>query len=321
MVSNRELRSAPNNQLTTHGVKRLPGDTQSLNLRRDNLGPCLTITPELLAGFRDWLLAEQGTSEGTVRKYMYYLPRLQGLHLCRKQDVSRAFELMRLTKVSYEAFSRLLTYVERKLEGYEDLAARLRRAMPKKPKSKEDTYVPPDERVRELLHCLSEKHDQVYYLTALVLAYTGLRGTEARYILVNAQRLQAVELPYGAVRVHLDPEMQRGSKRAFVAYMPRWLWERVKARQGGMPHEDTVEKRFRECGLPLKYLRKWWRQKAKELGVDSETIEAFQGRPSTVGGRHYTDWIPILDREYQQIMKHLDNKLGTLTTVPTSRKL
>ncbi len=271
---------------------------------------CLIVSRVLLEGFQRWLREEQRTSEGTVRKYMYYLPRIEGMALCGKQDVSLAFERMKLTKVSYEAFSRLLTYVEKKLEGYEDLVAKLRKAMPKKPKSKEDTYVPPDGQVRELLRCLEAK-GRAYHLVALILAYTGLRGTEARFILENARSLQAVELPYGAVRVHMPSEEQeRGTKRAYVAYMPRWLWERVLAYWGRVPHEDTIEKKFRECGLPLKYMRKWWRQTAKKLRVDSETIEAFQGRPRTIGGRNYTDWLPILDEEYQKVMQAISMKLS-----------
>ena len=217
-----------------------------------------------------------------------------------------AFERMRLTKVSYEAFSRLLTYVEKKLEGYEDLAAKLRKAMPKKPRSREDTYVPPDTRVLEAYRCLGECCGEPYTLFFLVLAYTGLRGTEARYLLENAGRLQAVGLPYGAVRVHMGTEMQRGSKRAYVAYMPAWLWTKIRNYKGRLPHQDTLEDKLRECGLPLKYLRKWWRQTAKKLHVDSETIEAFQGRPRTIGGRHYTDWLPILDKEYERIMESIE---------------
>ncbi|RLG79164.1 MAG: hypothetical protein DRO40_13140, partial [Thermoprotei archaeon] len=53
----------------------------------------------------------------------------------------------------------------------------------------------------------------------------------------------------------------------------------------------------------LKYIRKWWRQKLKKLGIDSEDIEAFQGRTKTIGAKHYTDWIPILDEEYEKILE------------------
>ena len=129
------------------------------------------MTPEPLAGFREWLLREQGTSEGTVRKYMYYLPRLQGASLCGKQDVSLAFEKMRLTKVSYEAFSRFLTYLEKKT-AYEELALSLRRALPRKPRSREDTFVPPDSEVRGLGECVV-KHGEAYRLLYSIMVYSG----------------------------------------------------------------------------------------------------------------------------------------------------
>jgi len=295
----------PSNQLTTDSSMRLPGDAPGVEPGQVNSSPCLQITPELLADFRRWLLEEEGTSEGTVRKYWYYLPKLEGFSLCDKASVSKAFSLMGLNKVSYEAFSRLLTFLEKKT-SYEELALSLRRALPKKPKAKEDTYVPSDNQVRANLDCVSQ-YGEAYILLHYILAYSGLRFEEALEIL-RSRILRAVELGYGAVRVHLD--MQRGSKRAYVAYLPSWLWEHIQAYEGPLHNEHTIKRRFRGCGLAVKYYRKWWRQKAKELGVDSETIEAFQGRPRTIGGRHYTDWLPILDREYQRIMEYITEKLG-----------
>jgi len=193
---------------------------------------------------------------------------------------------MGLTKTSYEAFSRLLTYLEKKTPEAQE---------------REDTYIPPDAQVAGMPECLA-RHGEAYLLLHLLLAYTGLRFEEARWILENHDRVRAVELPYGAVRLHLPPELQRASKRAFAAYLLAWLWEKVQAYQGPLHNPHTLKRRFRECGLAVKYYRKWWRQKAKELGVDSETIEAFQGRPQHGRGRHYTDWIPILDREYKRTM-------------------
>jgi len=117
----------------------------------------LTITEELLEEFTRWLREEEHTSESTIRKYMYYLPKLTSFTFSSKADVIKAFELMGYTKVSREALSRLFTFVERKLEGYEELVYRLQKAMPKAKKSKADTYVPPDTKVLELGKCLAAK--------------------------------------------------------------------------------------------------------------------------------------------------------------------
>ncbi len=296
---------APSHQLTTGGSNRLPGDALGLEAGQVN-SPCLTVTTELLASFREWLLEEQGTSQKTVRDYMRYLRKTEGLSLCGKTDTTKAFQLMGLNKASHEAFSRLLTYIEKKT-AYEELALTLRKALPRKPKSREDTYVPPDSLVKQMPSCL-ESYGEAYTLLHYILFYSGLRFEEALAILSQARQLRAVELPYGAVRIHLD--MLRGSKRAYVAYLPSWLLERLQEYRGPLHNKHTYKRRFRGCGLAVKYYRKWWRQKAKELGIDSETIEAFQGRPSTIGGRHYTDWLPILDKEYQHIMQYITEKLG-----------
>ena len=266
----------------------------------------LIVTEELLEEFTKWLHEEEGTSESTIRKYMYYLPKLTGFIFSSKADVSKAFELMGYTKVSREALSRLFTFVERKLEGYEGLVYRLRKAMPKAKRSRMDTYVPPDTKVLELGKCLAAR-GPVYSCIYNILVSTGCRGIEARFILGNADKLRVVELPYEVVRIHLPGELQRGSKNEYVVYMPKQVWLQILKLQGTrIPHEDTIEKAFKKCGLNLKYIRKWWRQKAKQIGLDSENIEAFQGRITTIGGKHYTDWIPILDQDYKKIKQTIE---------------
>jgi len=262
-------------RLTTETLQQLPRAIQTTTSSLVN--SCLEITPSLIDAFDRWLAEEQGTGEKTRRDYRRYLSRIAGLRLCSKSDVALVFEHMGLTKTSYEAFSRLLTYLEKRTQ-HEALAIALRKALPRKPKAREDTYVPPDPKVVSTLGCLEACCGEPYTLFYLTLAYTGLRATEARKILEQAPRLEAVQLPYGAVRIHLPRELQRGSKRAYVAYMPAWLWGQIQAYTGRLPHQDTLEDKLRKCGLAAKYLRKWWRQKAKELGIDSETIEAFQGR-------------------------------------------
>lgn len=79
--------------------------------------------------------------ESTLRQYMYYVPRLAGLRLCRKDDVSRVFKRIELNKSSYEAFSRFLKFLEKTRE-LDELVVRLRKGMPKKPVAKTDNVYP-----------------------------------------------------------------------------------------------------------------------------------------------------------------------------------
>ena len=147
-----------------------------------------------------------------------------------------------------------------------------------------------------------------YTLIYNVLVSTGCRGTEARYLIENIRRLRAVDLGH-YVRVHID--LQRGSKNEFVMYLPKKVYEQLLSWRGKLPHQDNIEKTFKELGLAIKYFRKWFRQLCKCLKIDSEDIEALQGRVTTVGGRHYTDWILILDKDYRKILKTIKRYLIT----------
>ncbi len=271
---------------------------------------CFEITDEAIHDFFKWLKKDYpGMKPKSIKQYEYYIPKLKGLTLCSKRDVDKVFKILKLSKPSYETFSRFLTYIEKRYDGYETLVLKLRKAMPKKPKAREDTYVPPDSKVCELGKCL-EKQGEIYKSIYNILVSTGCRGTEARYILEHIHELKAVKLDYGAVRIHLPPELQRGSKNEYIVYIPLELYEALlKLDTNKLPHQDTIEDKFRECGLPLKYLRKWFRQKLKLLKIDSETIEAFQGRVKTIGGKHYTDWIPLLDEAYKIVLPEIKKSL------------
>ncbi|MEM1983314.1 MAG: integrase [Sulfolobales archaeon] len=242
--------------------------------------------------------------ESTLRQYMYYVPRLAGLKLCGKDDVSRVFKRIGLNKSSYEAFSRFLTFLEKTRE-LDELMLKLRKGMPRKPVAKADTYVPPDNvilEVRENIRKLGKPYTLIYD----VLVSSGCRGTEATHLIKHINEVRAVDLGQ-YVRIHLD--LQRGSKNVFVLYLPKEVYGEIREYRGTIPHQDTIEKAFKEAGLQIKYFRKWWRQLLKRIGIDSEDIEAFQGRVSSIGGKHYTDWTPILDENYKKILPHIKKYL------------
>ncbi len=265
---------------------------------------CLEVTKELVGEFVRWVREVNPRITGQLKQYERYVPRLVGLKLCGKEDVSKAFEAMGgLNKSSYEAFRRFLTFLE-KTKELDELVAKLKKALPKKPKAREDTYVPPDSlilKVRDTIKQLGSPYTLFYN----VLVSTGCRGTEARYLIQNIKRLRAVRLGYGAVRVHVD--LQRGSKNEFVMYLPEEVYDQLLKWEGKLPHEDTIERKFKESGLAIKYFRKWFRQQCKRLGIDVEVIEFLQGRVSAlgIGAKHYTDLVELADRAYPKILNHV----------------
>jgi len=262
------------------------------------LDQCLEITKDVVEGFLAWLRDQNpGISVKTLRDYMSYAYKLGGTRVCSPEDAFRA--MGGLNKRSYEVFRRLLTFLEK--TGYEAVAARLKRLMPPKPGGGVDSYVPSDPeilRVREAIARLGAPYTLLYN----ILVSTGCRGSEAYAVLARIHGLRVVELGDYA-RVHLD--LQRGPKNAFALYLPKEVLEAVKSYGGPLPKLDAIEEAFREAGLPVKYFRKWWRTKLKLLGIDGETIEAFQGRASSIGAKHYTDWVPVLDATYARALPEL----------------
>jgi len=285
---------------TTGGLRHV--SKREVNYGR---GVCVEITEELINEFEGWLRKDNlRFRESTIKQYMYYMPRLVGLRLCGKEDTAKVFEVVELNKSSYEAFSKFLTFLEKTRE-LDELVVRLREAMPKKPKVRADTYIPTDEeilKVRGRIRELGPPHTLIYD----VLVNSGFRGSEARYLIENIKKFKAVDLD-SFVRVHVD--LQRGSKNEFVMYLPKEVYNELLKWDGKLPHQDTVEDIFREAGLNIKYFRKWWRLTLKQLGIDSEDIEAYQGRITTIGGKHYTDFIPILDKNYSKIQQKIKQYL------------
>ena len=263
---------------------------------------CLEITKELVSEFIEWVRSENpNISSDQLKRYLSYASRLTGVRLCGKSSVSDAFRAMGgLNKASYGVFRRFITFIDKK-KDLDDLVAKLLKALPPKPKSREDTYVPPDSKVLEVRERVM-RLGQPYTLVYNVLVSSGCRCREALYLIENLKRLRIVKLG-DYVRVHVD--LQRGSKNEFIMYLPEEVYQQILKWEGKLPHEDTIEKAFRDAGLATKYFRKWFRQLLKRLGIDSEDIEAFQGRVSTIGGRHYTDWIPILDQDYERILHYI----------------
>jgi len=252
---------------------------------------CLEVDDALLSGFEGWL-KQEGTGLRTVREYLSYLRKALGLKLCGKEDVGKYFRAAGMSKRAYEAFRRLLTYVDRNLEGFEELVIKLRKAMPRKPRSGADTYVPPDDEVLKL-------RDHVIKLGPLLVS-TGCRLSEAVALVRGFSREKLVKVGEGLFRYHMDS--LRGSKNVLVMYLPAEVVKQVEALKGThIPNYYNIAKAFEEV-LPPKYVRKWFRQTLKKLGVDPEVIEFIQGRISAlgVGAKHYTDFIPLTDETYRE---------------------
>ncbi|MCE4601273.1 MAG: hypothetical protein F7C38_06900 [Desulfurococcales archaeon] len=168
----------------------------------------------------------------------------------------------------------------------------------KSKRSKSDLYIPSDQEVRESI----ERAEQPFNTVFWVLAQSGLRLTEAAYLLSRIEEVRIVELD-GFLRAELS--LERGTKKAFWAYLtekpPRIL---VDAK--------TVSDYARENKLLApKYYRKWVAQKLSSMGCDLDTIDFIQGRtPSRILTKHYVELTARADNCYRRYAAWLREWLG-----------
>jgi intergrase/recombinase len=271
---------------------------------------CISLSDSLLEEFVNWLKSEEGTSDRTVRDYVNYLRKALGLKLCSKEDVSSFFDRAGMNKRSYESLRRFLSFIEKKKTGFEALVQQLRKALPKKPRSGADTYVPPDSKIIELRDRIKTVGEP-YYTIYRVLVSTGCRLTEAVHLLRSFDVKRLVKVTEDVYRYHID--LQRKSKNVLVMYLPREVAESIMKLDKYVPQSlKHVAEVFERNGLAAKYLRKWFRQTLKRLKVDSEVIEFLQGRITAlgIGAKHYTDFIPLADEAYvKTVYPHIKNYL------------
>jgi intergrase/recombinase len=256
------------------------------------------LSDSLLEEFVNWLRSEEGTSDRTVRDYVNYLRKALNLKLCSKEDISEFFKLAGMNKRSYEAFRRFLSFIEKKRSGFELLVQQLKKALPKKPRSNADTYIPPDSRILELRDRV-KKFGEPYYTIYSILVSSGCRLSEACALLRSFNGERLVKVSEEVYRYHID--MQRKSKNVLVLYLPKEVVESIQKLDKYVPQSlKHIAEVFEKSGLAAKYLRKWFRQTLKKLKVDSEVIEFLQGRISAlgIGAKHYTDFIPLADEAY-----------------------
>lgn len=147
-------------------------------------------------------------------------------------------------------------------------------------KTKPDLNVPSDDKVRDVINRLHEP----YRTFGMLLAYSGLRLTESLELVTHLDSNRMIER--GDVTVY-PLGMMRGSKNAFYSYMPTWLAEKLDNLDGLSSYKETGKK-FRQAGLPAKYLRKWNYNMLVRAGVDMMIAEFIQGRAfRIVGGTNY----------------------------------
>ncbi len=225
------------------------------------------VSQKELSSFYRWCL--KSASERVCRGYISYLKK----------------PLDRSNRWSITAWKRYWKY---RCEERKDKRACEKFKEVRSKRSGSDLYIPSDTEVSESI----ERAEEPYRVVFWVLAQSGLRLTEAVYLLSNIDKIRIVRLD-GFLRAELG--LERGTKKAFWAYL-------IEQPPKIVLHPKAVSEYAQENKLLApKYYRKWVAQKLSTLGCDLDTIDFIQGRtPSRILTKHYVELTARADKCYRK---------------------
>lgn len=160
------------------------------------------------------------------------------------------------------------------------------------PQTNVDDYVPETEKVISAFQSIEDKR---YRLVFKLLAFSGIRLTEAEYLF---RHFSAARIITNAEITRYPLHLDRKTKRAFYAYFPSAFAPELK--QMELKEENT--KRYLTKRMPSKYLRKWQYNFLITNNVPESVADFIQGRaPSTVGSMHYLAKVKQADEWYARV--------------------
>jgi len=251
----------------------------------------------LRGNFVKWLNSR--VSKDYARQLITYLDRFVGESIRGSEDVIEILERSTSKKNMVLGLRNLVNYCEERGVISPLKADELRRVL-KCVKTRVDAYVPSDEEVRSALR----KFEGDYKLVFRLLAFSGLRVREAIRMLSEFDERRLM-VSGNAAKYPLFSE--KGSKRAFFAYMPRGFLKELKKVNLS---DEGVRQYFHRRGLPPKYLRKWQYNFMILNNVPESVADFIQGRAATsVGSLHYLSRVKQADHWYGNIAEKLFNAL------------
>ena len=164
------------------------------------------------------------------------------------------------------------------------------------PPTRVDDYIPETEKV---VSAFKEIEDKRYRLFFKLLAFSGIRLTEAFYLFTHFDQDRIItNRAVARYPLHLD----RKTKRVFSAYMPEVFASEL---QKMVIKEENV-KRYITKRMPSKYIRKWQYNFLISNSVPESVCDFIQGRaPSTVGSMHYLAKVKQADEWYAKVVLEL----------------
>ncbi|MFG1460298.1 MAG: integrase [Thermoplasmataceae archaeon] len=246
--------------------------------------------------FRTWLKANRADKRYIESLESYLTKYFTGLVLNTPQNIVEYISRMKTTsKYPILALRLYIKYLEETDQITAEHSQHLKKVLKVK-KSKPDTYVPTDDRVKEAYHKLKDDRDKLIFE---ILAYSGVRVTEMVKMLKEFEPNNLVKNEkFGRYSLNYS----RGQKRSYYIYMPLEVSDKVK-RFYKIGNKEITKIIGLRSGLSPKYLRKWFFNKTIMSGVPESVADFYEGRsPATVGSANYMDKTRQADHYYEKVV-------------------
>jgi intergrase/recombinase len=221
------------------------------------------------------------------------------LDLSDIDSVRKYLESLKSKTMAVNSLRAVCNYLEYKGTQKEELSRV--RSLLKSEKSHPDNFVPSDEQVIEALKKITEKRFRMMFL---ILAYSGIRGTE---LIKLVKEFDKDKLIVNGKMAKYQLFYSRGQKNNYYVYMPRYLGVQLHK---FCIHPSTITHQISKTGLAPKYLRKWLYNFMIYNNVSEGVADFIEGRSAnTVGSMHYLARAKQADHWYSLVVENLQETL------------
>ena len=155
----------------------------------------------------------------------------------------------------------------------------------------------------------------IFKIPAYIAFYTGLRGPEIRYLIINRDRLRSIR--HEKVTI-VELNYNRVKKKAYLTILPTKLYNVI----GGIGYIGReLPKRLREHDVNVSLMRKVHRAILSHT-MDEGEIDLLQGRLSRIIVKYYTKHILLIAekyyeayRPYYKLLKYIDEDINNQDSI------
>ena len=254
-----------------------------------------------LSKFKKWLLLKRGIKESTAKDYLNALRKLEGEAITPESLI----KLYGKSKYYILGLRLYVQFLDDTAKISEDEATFWLKRLKASFRSKPSFIEISEEEVVKALKVIREKERHDIEIAYLIMLFSGCRLSEAVELMnsFKPERVHKVNSEYSRYALMFE----RGAKKALWLYLPNWLISRLREEEYALSRRAVTDFARRYGILAPKYMRKFFYQKALDLGLDRETIDFMQGRVSglSIGARHYDSLLRRADKEYGKVLEEL----------------